>query len=129
MVVLTAGVPTVTHTLLDGLGEGQALAWIAKDDPASFPPDLAARLAARADILFCNGGERPMVEAARVGTFRSGQWLIKTRSGDGVLVEAPGCRQIVPVARVVARDATGAGDTFAERCWRMFLRANAILLP
>jgi len=109
--VIAAGPPEITARLLDL--EGPRLAWIAKDDPACFPSELVARLTARAEVVFCNAGERAWLEAGRRGAAPAEQILFETRGADGVHVEAAGATFDLPVARLEADDATGAGDTFA----------------
>jgi len=111
--VITAGPAQIARALLDGLPPGRRLAWIAKDDPTCFPPDLAARLAKRADVVFCNAGERDWLEAGRAGPHPAGQVLFETRGAQGVRVEANGAVVDVSVAPLAVDDATGAGDTFA----------------
>lgn len=108
--VIAAGPPAVTARLLE-IG-GPRLAWIAKDDPACFPPELVARLTARAEVVFCNAGERAWLEAGRTGPAPCGQILFETRGADGVRVEAGGVFDL-PVSPLSVDDATGAGDTFA----------------
>ncbi len=93
--------------------KGPRLAWIAKDDPACFPPDLVARLTARAEVVFCNAGERAWLESGREGTAPVGQVLFETRGAGGVHVEAAGEVFGLPVTPLTVNDATGAGDTFA----------------
>ena len=110
---VSAGPPEIAGRLLDVLGPEAGLAWIAKDDPACFPAGLAARLAARAQAVFCNAGERAWLEAARSGPRPAGQLLFETRGGDGVVVEGPGGTFHQPVRPMAVDDATGAGDTFA----------------
>lgn len=109
--VIAAGPPEITARLLEV--EGGRLAWIAKDDPACFPPDLVARLTARAEVIFCNAGERAWLESGRFDHVPAGQILFETRGADGVRVEAAGEAFDLPVMPVETEDATGAGDTFA----------------
>lgn len=111
--VVTAGPARISRALLDGLSPGHRLAWIAKDDPACFPPELVARLTARADVVFCNAGERGWLEAGRAGPRPAGQVLFETRGAQGVRVEANGAVVDAPAAPLAVDDATGAGDTFA----------------
>lgn len=108
--VIAAGPPDITVRLLDA--EGPRLAWIAKDDPACFPPDLVAWLTARAEVIFCNTGERAWLEAGRSGPAPATQMLFETRGADGVRVEAGEIFDL-PVTPLTVEDATGAGDTFA----------------
>jgi ribokinase len=109
--VIAAGPPMIIRRLLDV--KGPRLAWIAKDDPACFPPDLVARLTARAEVVFCNAGERAWLESRRDGAAPAGQTLFETRGADGVHVEATGEAFDLPVTPLTVDDATGAGDTFA----------------
>ena len=109
--VIAAGPPEITARLLDI--QGPRLAWIAKDDPGCFPADLVARLTVRAEVIFCNAGERAWLEAGRHSPVPAGQILFETRGADGVHVEAR-CKVLdLPVSALKAEDATGAGDTFA----------------
>lgn len=109
--VIAAGPPEITARLLDL--ESPRLVWIAKDDPACFPGELAARLTARAEVVFCNAGERAWLEARRNGPAPFGQLLFETRGADGVHIEAAGEAFELPVMPLTVDDATGAGDTFA----------------
>jgi ribokinase len=111
--VIAAGPPAILERLLDGVGPSTRLAWIAKDDPTCFPPELVARLTVRADIMFCNAGERAWLEAGRGGPTPASQVLFETRGAAGVQVEIAGGRFTLPVAPLTVDDATGAGDTFA----------------
>ncbi|USQ94585.1 carbohydrate kinase family protein [Caulobacter sp. RL271] len=110
---IAAGPPGILSRLLDTVSPATRLAWIAKDDPACFPPDLVARLARRADVVFCNAGERAWLEAGREDPASAGQLLFETRGAEGVRVEAAGEAFALPVATLTVDDATGAGDTFA----------------
>jgi hypothetical protein len=91
------------------------VAWIFKDDPACFPPDLAARLAGRADVVFCNAGERAWLEMSRSSPRPAGQILFETRGADGVLIEDGPERFEQPVALVRVNDATGRGRHLRRR--------------
>ena len=111
--VIAAAPPDISRALLDQASSAARLAWIAKDDSACFPPDLAARLAVRADVVFCNAGERAWLEAGRRDPAPVGQVLFETRGALGVRVEARGGIFDLPVEPLQVDDATGAGDTFA----------------
>lgn len=110
---ITAGPSEILRRLLDAVSPTTRLAWIAKDDPACFPSDLAARLARRADVVFCNADERAWLEAGREGPTPASQLLFETRGADGVRVETAEEAFALPVAPLTVDDATGAGDTFA----------------
>ena len=109
--MFSAGPPEPAGRLLDALAPGTRVAWIVKDDPACFPPDLAARLANRADVVFCNAGERAWLEARRSAPRPASQILFETRGADGVVIEVGAERFQQAVTPVRAGDATGAGDT------------------
>lgn len=120
-----AGPPEVLHRLIDARAPGAPLAWIAKDDPACFPPHLAARLADQADIVFCNAGERAWLEASRASARPVGQVLFETRGAQGVFVDGPEGTFHQPVAPIEVDDATGAGDTFAGAALAVMIRGGS----
>ncbi|WP_454717436.1 PfkB family carbohydrate kinase [Caulobacter segnis] len=109
--VIAAGPPDITARLLDL--ESPRLVWIAKDDPACFPLDLVARLTARAEVIFCNAGERAWLEGGRTAPKPVGQILFETRGAGGVHIETAGEVFGLSVTPLSVDDATGAGDTFA----------------
>jgi sugar/nucleoside kinase (ribokinase family) len=85
-----------------------------KADPRAVPPDLAAALAARADIVVSSRREAGFVRDAfaGVGTRRSPPVRIETRGGEGVAILGEGSETLVSVETFEADDTTGAGDTF-----------------
>ena len=112
-VCIAAGPAAHTVRLMEGLADDVPLAWIAKRDAVSLPDTLAARLASRADIIFCNASERTRVDWARGPGMRAGQSIVETRGTDGVVLERLGERLTLPCELVPATDTTGAGDTLA----------------
>ncbi len=80
-ICVTIGPKEVTEEVLKIVREDQKLAWIVKNDPNALTSDQAARLASRADVIFCNGRERAFL--AEVKSDRKarnpGQWLIETQ--------------------------------------------------
>jgi len=123
--VIAAGPPDIGRALLDAISPATRLAWIAKDDPACFPPDLVARLVRRADVVFCNAGERAWLEGAREEAALASQLLFETRGADGVRVEAAGEAFDLPAAPLTVDDATGAGDTFAGAALAVLIEDGA----
>jgi ribokinase len=123
--VISAGPPEVAGRLLDALAPGARLAWIAKDDPVCFPADLAGRLAGRADVIFCNAGERSWLEAGRWGPRPASQQLFETRGAQGVIVEGPDGEFHQAVRAMDVDDATGAGDTFAGAALAMLIQGRS----
>ncbi|MGF7149530.1 ribokinase [Sphingomonas zeicaulis] len=118
LVVVAAGEPAITASLLDRLAPHQRLAWIVKADPACFPPVLAARLAARADLVFANAGERGFLGAAR----RAGQIRVETDGMRPIRIADDAGTHSVAITAVESGDATGAGDSFAGRFLGAWLR-------
>ncbi|UDF03027.1 carbohydrate kinase family protein [Asticcacaulis sp. AND118] len=107
-VVISAAPAQWTRAVLDSLRPEQVVVWIVKNDPACFPPPLAQRLCARADLIFCNSGERRLTDSARP---RIG--LIETLGAAGVRIVGPHGETALPVTPISVRDTTGAGDTLA----------------
>ena len=90
------------------------LLWAVKADPRAVPPDLAAALAARADIVVFSQGEAGFVAEASSTADRPARRRIdiETRRRNGVAFMRDGAASVFPVAPVEAEDSTGAGDTF-----------------
>ncbi|MEL1264120.1 carbohydrate kinase family protein [Pseudoxanthomonas putridarboris] len=112
-VVIAAAAPATTQSVLMELHPQQRLAWIAKRDGHSFPDGLRKDLARRADVIFCNRGERDLVDEFRTQESVARQTVVETRGADGALVEWPGGRELLPARPLDVLDATGAGDTLA----------------
>lgn len=114
-ICVTIGPKAVTEDVLAIIGENQKLAWIVKNDPSALSPEQAQRLAARADVIFCNGRERPFVTQAMGQTDGRPrrQWLIETQGQRGALFEFAGKQTFVAAEPIEVRDPTGAGDSFA----------------
>ena len=123
--VISAGSPSIAARLLDAVAPDARVAWIFKDDAACFPPDLAARLADRADVVFCNAGERAWLEMSRSSARPAGQIVFETRGAEGVLIEDGPARFAQSVALVRVNDATGAGDTFAGAALAVLARGGS----
>ena len=90
------------------------LLWAVKADPRAVPPDLAAALAARADIAVFSQGEAGFVAEASSTADRPARRRIdiETRRRNGVAFMRDGAASVFPVASVEVEDSTGAGDTF-----------------
>ncbi len=105
---VTVGPAEATREAL-ALARRQAkVVWVVKADPRATPPDLAAALARRADVIVHSRGEAPFVAAAGA----SSAIRIETRGTEGVAIHAGGVVEIAPVEPIEAEDATGAGDTW-----------------
>jgi ribokinase len=113
-IAVTIGPKVVTEELLRLIRDGQKLAWVVKDDPRALTPEQASALAARADLIFCNGRERAFLEGARDGgTPRDNQLIVETQGRRGAVFLRNGESRFVAADPLDVTDPTGAGDTFA----------------
>jgi ribokinase len=90
------------------------LVWAVKADPRAVPPDLAAALAARADIVVFshNEGEFAAEAFAAAEEPARGRISVETRGRNGVALMQNGAASVFPIDPVEVEDSTGAGDTF-----------------
>jgi ribokinase len=114
-ICVTIGPKPVTEELLATVRDDQKLAWIVKNDPRALSSEQVARLTRRANLIFCNSRERPLIEAAREAGAgrRPGQLTIETRGRQGAGLERDGETRLVPAEPFKVTDPTGAGDSFA----------------
>lgn len=114
LVCVTVGPEQAARETLALAPADAVVVWAVKADRRAVPPDLAATLAARADIVVSSRGEAAFVrEAFAHAAARARAPLrIETRGGEGAAVLTEGAETIVPVKPVGAGDTTGAGDTF-----------------
>jgi ribokinase len=113
-VCVTIGPPNATAAVLDGIGPATKLAWVVKHDPRALSPRLAARLAARADLICCSKAEGHFVQEALASEGPSAnQILIETHGRSGAAFTRGGKTGFIPAAPISAVDPTGAGDSFA----------------
>ncbi|MCF1464815.1 carbohydrate kinase family protein [Agrobacterium vitis] len=116
-ICLTIGPAGVTAEIVDSIREDQHMAWIVKDDPQALPLTLATRVAARADVIFCNQRERSFVNEALADSGTQAaqrrRWIIETRGGQGAQFDHGDGPVFVPTIAMTVRDPTGAGDSFA----------------
>lgn len=112
---VTIGPTRATLSALDALRPSARLAWVVKDDPRALTPELAAKLAARADVICHSRAERGFVEAAfrAAAGARPGRVVIETLGGEGAVATRDGTTLTVPTVHFETPDPTGAGDTFA----------------
>jgi ribokinase len=103
-----------TREVLAAAAPHAIVVWAVKADPRAVPPDLAAALAMRADIVVSSRREAGFVGDAfvRAGARRSPPVRIETRGGEGVAILGEGSEALVSVETFKADDTTGAGDTF-----------------
>jgi ribokinase len=113
-VCLTVGPAGATVQALAAAQSDAQVVWAVKADPRAVPPELAAAIAARADIVAYSRGESRFVDDAfkAAGASRRRRMLVETRGRDGVSLSVDGHGQIILVEPLAADDTTGAGDTF-----------------
>ncbi len=113
--VVAVGPRAATAAALDALTDDQKLLWSVKADSRSWPPDLVARLAGRADVVMLSERERDWV-ATNLGAdldtvLRPGALLVETRGRHGLRWSVDGrSGTAAPMEVVDVLDASGAGD-------------------
>ena len=117
LVAFTVGPPDIGMQALDLVSDTARVAWVAKNDPRSYPDALCAALGARADYIFCNVHERAGVDRALAAAGASRTPLIVETDGAApVKVDRAGKVERVAVSELTFHDAVGAGDTLAGGC-------------
>jgi len=113
-ICVTVGPTKATWEALRLARPDAMLIWAVKADPRAVPPDLAAALAARADIVVFSQGEAGFVAEACATADKPARRRIdiETRGRNGVAFMCDGAASVFPVAPGEAEDLTGAGDTF-----------------
>lgn len=117
LVCVTVGPPEIgRRALAELVSDDAALAWVAKNDPKSYPEDLREMLGERADYIFCNRRERAWIDAAQTRRKRPAPLIVETDGGAPVKVERGRYRDRLEVPPLRFNDASGAGDTLAGGC-------------
>ena len=113
-ICVTVGPPKATWETLRLVRPEATLVWAVKADPRAVPPDLAAALAARADIVVFSRGEAEFAaKAFATADSRARRRIsIETRGRAGVAFLKNGATTVFSVDPVETEDSTGAGDTF-----------------
>ncbi|MDW6022463.1 carbohydrate kinase family protein [Mesorhizobium sp. BAC0120] len=113
-VCVTIGPQDATAAVLETIGPAARLAWVVKHDPRAMPVPLAARLAARADLICCSQAESAFLEEALASAApRQGQIRIETHGRAGAAFTCGEANGFVAASPVCVSDPTGAGDSFA----------------
>lgn len=113
---VTVGPPDIGMQAVELIADDAVVAWIAKNDPLSYPEALRAALGKRANYIFCNAHEREWIDAALVGRERPEPLIIETNGPGQVKAEFNGKIEYLDVPRLRFDDASGAGDTLAGGC-------------
>ena len=113
-ICVTIGPPDATAAVLERIDPATKLAWVVKHDPRALSPELAARLAARADLICCSKAESAFVQEALASEgLRPDQILIETHGRSGAAFTCGEATGFIPAHPIPVSDPTGAGDSFA----------------
>jgi ribokinase len=112
LVCITVGPAAASMRALELIHPEATVAWITKNDPASFIPPLREMLARRAQFIFCNARERAWVDEV-TGERPADQVIIQTGGAEAVQVHRSGSVTHLAVNALRMHDTTGAGDTLA----------------
>jgi ribokinase len=114
-VCITIGPPAAAEVVLETIGNQAKLAWVVKHDPRAMSLELAARIAERADLIFCSKAEASFLGDAlgAAARDRHGPVIIETHGGSGALIKSREGERFVAAVAMSVSDPTGAGDTFA----------------
>ncbi len=84
-VCATVGPPAATEEILSTIGAATKFAWVVKHDPRAMSPQLAARFAARADLICHSLAEADFLAAAmeEAGESRQARIVIETHGRSG----------------------------------------------
>ena len=116
LLCVTVGPPDIGMQALDIVSNECAVAWVAKNDPLSYPESLRKALGKRSDYIFCNVHERDWINDALDGRERPDPMIIETNGSEQVKAEFGGEVDYLEVPTLHFNDASGAGDTLAGGC-------------
>ncbi len=116
LLCVTVGPPEIGQRALSLASDRCKVAWVAKNDPLSYPVDFRKQLGARADFIFCNSAERDWIDESLARRERSAPLIVQTDGENPILIEQGDLRATVQVAQITFNDASGAGDTLAGGC-------------
>jgi ribokinase len=112
LVCITVGPAAASMRAMELIRPGATVAWITKNDPASFIPPLREVLARRAQFIFCNSRERAWVDEVTADR-PADQVIIQTGGAGAVQIHRSGNVTNLAVNALTMHDTTGAGDTLA----------------
>jgi ribokinase len=113
---ITVGPSEIGQRALSLASDSCKVAWVAKNDPLSYPVGFRAQLGARADYIFCNQVEREWIDEALANRERSAPLVVQTGGANAIQIQQDSERRAVSVEPIVFNDASGAGDTLAGGC-------------
>ncbi len=116
LVCFTVGPPDLARETLDLISADAKVAWVAKNDPVSFPSELRNQLGARTDYIFCNNAERPWVDRSLDCRKRPAPLIFETSGAGSVQIFQSDQIHKLGVDPLRVSDPCGAGDTLAGGC-------------
>ena len=116
LVCFTVGPPEIGMEALGLAADDSTVAWVAKNDPKSYPEALRSMLGKRADYIFCNVHERAWIDRALLDRDRSPPLIVETNGAEKVKVEQGERIDYLDVPPLQFTDPSGAGDTLAGGC-------------
>jgi ribokinase len=123
LVCFTVGPAAASMRAMELIRPEATVAWIMKNDPASFIPPLREKLAQRAQFIFCNARERAWVDEV-TGDRPADQVIIQTGGAEAVQIHQSGSVTNLAVNALTMHDTTGAGDTLAGGTLAAILRGE-----
>lgn len=130
-VIVAVGPTEATADALSVIPADAKVMWVVKADPRSVTPELAAQLAARADVVCHSGAEIEFLHRS-CGLdvdklVADGRVVVETRGARGAVLRMPDGELVIqPPEPVAAEDTTGAGDTFAAGLMARLLRRTEL---
>lgn len=116
LVCITVGPPDIGMQALEMASDNCAVAWVAKNDPKSYPEELRGMLGQRADYIFCNVHERAWIDQALLNREKPPPLIVETNGAENVKVQHGKQVSHLDVPALEFNDASGAGDTLAGGC-------------
>jgi sugar/nucleoside kinase (ribokinase family) len=123
---LTVGPAEATARALEATRPDARVVWAVKADPRAAPPELAAAIAARADVITASRREAAFLEAAlaAAGPSSRRRLILETRGSERVVLRENGGETLFPADPVNVEDSTGAGDTFLGGFLAALIKGN-----
>lgn len=137
LVCITVGPAKISQQALSMASDKAVVAWVAKNDPISYPQELCEQLGERADYIFCNEHERSWIDDALKSRTRLPPLIIETRGARNLLFCKGKEMATLAINRIDVNDTCGAGDTLAGGCLAAVMNgeidsltvARAVLMP
>ena len=124
LLVVTVGPSSIAEQALKLIPATCDVAWVAKNDPISYPKTLRMQLGARCKYIFCNTRERTWIDDAIENQPVTARIIVETNGASEVKIESAGQANYVDVPKLEFHDPCGAGDTLAGGCLGAIIRGS-----